>query len=86
MKNISFTPTSFSEYNDWLAENPAIATKIIELIRSISNDSFKGIGKPEPLKGNYKGLWSRRITQEHRLIYKVQGDTIFVLKCKGHYE
>lgn len=86
MKNISFTPTSFSEYNDWLAENPAIATKIIELIRNISNDSFKGIGKPEPLKGNYKGLWSRRITQEHRLIYKVQGDTIFVLKCKGHYE
>ncbi len=86
MKNISFTPTSFAEYNDWVQEDLAIAAKILELIRSISNDSFKGIGKPEPLKGNYKGLWSRRITLEHRLIYKVQGDTIFILKCKGHYE
>jgi len=86
VKRISFTPTAFLEFNDWRKENSGIADKIVELIRDISRDSFKGIGKPEPLKGNYKGFWSRRITQEHRLVYKVESDSIFIVKCKGHYD
>ena len=86
MKLISFTPTAFSEYNEWLKTSPDIALKLVELIRAISRDPFKGLGKPEPLKGNYKGFWSRRITHEHRLIYKVEADTIFIVKCKGHYQ
>ena len=86
MKRISFTPTAFSEYNEWMENDPEITHKIFELIRDISRDPFKGLGKPEPLKGNFKGFWSRRITLEHRLIYKVEADSIFIVKCKGHYE
>ena len=86
MKRISFTPTAFLEFDEWRKENPSIANKIVELIRDITRDSFKGIGKPEPLKGDYKGFWSRRITQEHRLVYKVEVDSIFIVKCKGHYD
>ncbi|HLG33489.1 MAG TPA: Txe/YoeB family addiction module toxin [Bacteroidia bacterium] len=86
MRRISFTPTAFNEYNEWIKNNPAVAGKIIELIRDISRSPFSGIGKPESLKGNYKGFWSRRITREHRLIYKVEADSILVVKCRGHYE
>lgn len=86
MKRIAFTPTAFIEYNEWIRENRTIADKIVELIRDISREPFKGLGKPEPLKGDYRGFWSRRITQEHRLIYKVESDSIFIVKCKGHYE
>ncbi len=86
MKQVSFTPTAFDEYNEWIRNNPEIIPKILELIRDISRNPFKGLGKPEPLKGNFKGFWSRRITQEHRLVYKVDSDSIFIVKCRGHYE
>lgn len=86
MRRISFTTTAINEYNEWIKENPAVAGKIIELIKDISRSPFSGIGKPEALKGNYKGFWSRRITQEHRLIYKVESDSVFIVKCRGHYE
>jgi len=82
VKRISFTPIAFLEYNEWRKESPAIADKIVELIRDINRDAFKGIGKPELLKGNYKGFWSRRITQEHRLIYKVETESVFIIKCR----
>jgi toxin YoeB len=86
VKQVSFTPTAFDEYNEWIRNNPEIIPKILELIRDISRNPFKGLGKPEPLKGNFKGFWSRRITQEHRLVYKVDSDSIFIVKCRGHYE
>jgi len=56
------------------------------LLLDIARDPFKGIGKPEPLKGDYQGFLSRRITQAHRLIYRVKGDVIEVAKCYGHYD
>ncbi len=62
-----------------------IVDRIKILIRDIDRDPFKGIGKPEPLKGNWNGYWSRRIDQEHRLIYKVSQEQILIAKCKGHY-
>jgi toxin YoeB len=55
------------------------------LIGEIDKDPFKGIGKPELLKGNWKGYWSRRIDLEHRLVYKVTNEQIIIVKCKGHY-
>ncbi|MCU0468061.1 MAG: Txe/YoeB family addiction module toxin [Arcicella sp.] len=60
--------------------------RIRELIESISREPFKGIGKPEPLKHEFKGCWSRRITDEHRLIYKVFSENILIISCKGHYD
>ncbi len=59
--------------------------KIYALLESISKDPFTGIGKPEPLKGNFSGYWSRRINAEHRLVYKPVEDGIIILKLKGHY-
>ncbi len=85
MRNLSFTPSAFNEYNEWFEINPQVIQGIKFLIRDIDNNPFKGIGKPEPLKGNWSGYWSRRIDQEHRLIYKVTGEQILIVKYKGHY-
>ena len=84
--NITFTPLAFEEYNNWFEENEDVFYKIRELIKNISREPFKGIGKPEPLKGNYKGYWSRRINLEHRLIYSVDKNSVFIISCKGHYK
>jgi toxin YoeB len=82
---LAFTPNAFNEYNEWFENNMQIVQRIKALIREIDRDPFKGIGKPEPLKGNWAGYWSRRIDQEHRLIYKVTQEQILIVKCKGHY-
>jgi len=85
LRNLSFTPSAFNEYNDWFENNPQIVQRIKTLIREIDKDPFKGIGKPEPLRGNWSGYWSRRIDHEHRLVYKVTNEQILITKCKGHY-
>jgi toxin YoeB len=61
MKNVAFTPIAFEEYNEWYISRPEFIKRIKELIRDIDRDAFKGIGKPEPLKGNWSGYCSRRI-------------------------
>ena len=85
MRNVAFTKDAFSEYNQWFTADIKLVARIQELIRDIDRDPFKGIGKPEPLKGNWSGYWSRRINQEHRLVYKVSETQILIVKCKGHY-
>ncbi|HEY8688033.1 MAG TPA: Txe/YoeB family addiction module toxin [Chitinophagaceae bacterium] len=85
MRNVAFTKTAFTEYNEWFETDIQIINRIKELIRDIDRDPFKGIGKPEPLRGNWAGYWSRRINQEHRLVYKISDDQILIAKCKGHY-
>ena len=85
MRKITFTPDAFREYNEWIAEDFEILQKIILLLRDIQNDPFRGLGKPEPLKGNFSGYWSRRITHKDRLVYRVSTDHIEIIKCKEHY-
>lgn len=85
MKSIKFTAKAFKDFLEWQAEDEGVFEKIGDLIVEVTRDPFKGRGKPEPLKGDFSGCWSRRITHEHRLIYRVESDTITVLKCKGHY-
>jgi toxin YoeB len=75
---ISFDNSAFTDYLQWEEEDEKIFDKINTLIKEISRDPFRGIGKPEPLKGDWSGYWSRRITQEHRLIYKVFSDRIVI--------
>ena len=82
---ISFDNSAFADYLQWEEEDEKIFDKINTLIKEISRDPFRGIGKPEPLKGDWAGYWSRRITQEHRLIYKVYPDHIVIASCKNHY-
>ena len=83
--NISFTSEAFKDYQNWSKEDKKIFAKIGSLIKDIERTPYKGLGKPEPLKHELSGYWSRRITQEHRLVYKVKNDTIFIALCKYHY-
>jgi len=86
VRAITFFPDAFKDYIEWNTSNKEVFIKINNLILDILRDPFKGIGKPEPLKGNWKNCWSRRITLEHRLIYKVGNDAITIVSCHGHYE
>jgi len=86
MRKISFLPESFEHFNLWARENKKIYVRITELIKDIGRSPFSGIGKPEPLKHQLKGLWSRRITNEHRLIYRVDDEEILIYSCRFHYE
>jgi len=86
MPKIQFEQQAFHQFLEWQDLDKGLHIKIRELIRDISRDPFKGIGKPEPLKGDLKGYWSRRINHEHRLVYRVEPDNIYILSCKGHYD
>lgn len=89
--DINFTPNSWEDIEYWIENDPEIITRIKDLIKSIRQDPFKGLGKPEPLKYDLKGYWSRRITGEHRIVYKVLGtkgvdQRCVILQCRFHYD
>ena len=83
-----FSPTAKEHYDFWKTTNPRIADRIKLLLRDICEHPFTGIGKPEPLKGNLKGIWSRRINSEHRILYEVSENDIIIhiLSMKYHYK
>jgi toxin YoeB len=85
MRDIQFTPTAFKQYNQWLIDNKAIYNRINKLIIETAKTPFTGTGKPEALKFDLKGYWSRRINDEHRLVYRVADDYIKIVACKLHY-
>ena len=76
---------AWGDYCQW-QKDKKIFKKINELIKDIQRNCYKGIGKPEPLKRNLSGWWSRRIDDEHRIVYKVENNFIIIASCKGHYE
>ena len=86
MRNIVFEPQAFQDFNNWAREDKKIYSKIVGLIDDILRNPFGGIGKPEPLKYELKGCWSRRITDEHRLVYRINEDAVIIVSCKFHYE
>lgn len=77
---------AWEDYLYWQKQDKKIMDRINELIKDSMRSPFKGIGKPEPLKGNYGGCWSRRITEEHRLIYKIKENRLHILQCRYHYD
>ena len=81
-----FVDESWEDYLYWQNTDKQMVRRINELIKYISREPFKGLGKPEPLKYKYKGFWSRRINQEHRLVYKCTEDEIQIVKCRFHYD
>jgi toxin YoeB len=85
MRDFLFTPIAFEQYNEWQTENKQIFNKLKKLIRETAKNPYDGTGKPEALKHDYKGYWSRRITEEHRLVYKVEDSYIKIIACKFHY-
>lgn len=85
MSNIIFTENAFEEYIQWQNQDKKTLKRINALLKDISRAPFEGIGKPEGLKGNLSGFWSRRIDDVNRLVYRVTESGIEVIQCKGHY-
>ena len=85
MSKITFTEPAWEEYLSWQSEDKKTWKSINELIKAIQRNPFRGIGKPEPLKGELAGKWSRRINKKDRLLYEVTNDMIVIIQCKGHY-
>ena len=83
---ITFSPNSWEDYLSWQSEDKKILKKINSLLKDIQRTSYQGLGKPEPLKYDLAGLWSRRIDREHRLVYQVIRDELFVYSCRYHYD
>jgi toxin YoeB len=83
--SVAFTDHAWEEYVEWQSVNPSIAAEINGLIKECTKNPFTGTGKPEPLKGDLSGYWSRRITKEHRLVYLPEDGMIYVIQCKLHY-
>lgn len=81
-----FVEESWEDYLFWQKTNKNLVKRINALLKDISRTPFTGIGKPEPLKHKYQGFWSRRIDNEHRLIYAVKKDEILIAKCRFHYD
>jgi toxin YoeB len=82
VKSLEFDPNGFEDLAWWVEKDRIKALRIIKLIKEIQRDPFTGTGKPEPLKHELSGCWSRRIDQEHRLVYQVKEDKIRILACR----
>lgn len=85
MKKIWFD-RAWEDYLKWQTEDKRILKKINDLVKEAERTPFGGKGKPEPLKGDFSGFWSRRITDEDRLVYRLKDGVLEILSCKGHYE
>ena len=84
--NITFTKTGWSDYQWWMQNADKKSLKrLFQLFDDILRNGYSGIGKPEPLKGDLSGWWSRRIDAEHRIVYRIKNDAIEIIQCKGHY-
>lgn len=82
---VIFAKVAFEDLGHWIATDRKMALRIMRLINDIERDPFTGVGKPEPLKGDKSGYWSRRINDEHRLVYAVSGLDILVAQARYHY-
>ncbi|MFG2715895.1 Txe/YoeB family addiction module toxin [Streptomyces goshikiensis] len=85
MRSVHFDPAAWEDFLFRLSSDRKMARRITRLIGEIQRDPFTGIGKPEPLKGELTGYWSRRIDDEHRLVYRADGKEVKVLKARYHY-
>ena len=77
---------AWEDYLYWQTQDKKTLKRLNTLIKDIQRSPFEGIGKPEPLKGNLSGLWSRRIDDTHRIVYYEQNEVVYIIACKGHYE
>lgn len=85
MRKVVFLEKSLDELKQYKNSEPKLVFKIFELIQDINKTPFEGLGKPEPLKGKMQGYWSRRISDEHRLVYSVTDTEINIFTCRSHY-
>ena len=83
--NVTFTPTALDDLRYWLKTDKRQAERVLALLEEIRRTPFEGTGKPEPLRFQLAGCWSRRIDREHRLVYQVEQAEIVVIACRYHY-
>jgi len=83
--NLIFSDNAWEDYLYWQKNDKKILRRINDLIKEIKRNPFEGVGKPEPLKHALSGYWSRRINDEHRIVYKASSDTIFLAQLRYHY-
>ncbi|OYV04648.1 MAG: Txe/YoeB family addiction module toxin [Verrucomicrobiales bacterium VVV1] len=83
---LEFKPQAFEDLQYWMQHQPKVAKRLLRMIEETLKDPFGGIGKPEPLKNELSGWWSKRIDGEHRLIYKREGEALIIAQARGHYE
>jgi len=83
---LTFSSKAWANYLYWQKTDQSMITRINRLIKDIQREPYTGIGKPEPLKHSLSSYWSRRINDEHRIVYKVLGDQIFIAQLRYHYE
>lgn len=86
VKRLQWDFDAWNEYLYWQTQDKKILKRINQLLQDIRRNPFEGIGKPEPLRGNLTGFWSRRIDSEHRLVYAVEEETVLIFSCRGHYD
>jgi toxin YoeB len=84
-RKILFEFSAFEDFNEWASLDKKVYRKIVNLIKDIERSPFTGLGKPEPLKYEMSGYWSRRINDEHRLVYRITDEQINIVACKYHY-
>lgn len=85
MSKLSFSEKAWQEYLYWQTQDKKTLKRINQLLQDIDRNGYNGIGKPEPLKGDLSGFWSRRIDDTNRLVYRLSDNLIEILQCKGHY-
>lgn len=83
---LCFVDESWEDYLYWQKTDKKILARINKIIKDIARSPYDGIGKPEPLKHKYRGFWSRRIDEEHRIIYRIDDQEIWIVKCRYHYD
>ncbi len=86
MNQVTFEKTAFQQFVEWARLDKKVHQKIVDLILEILRQPYAGLGKPECLKHELRGYWSRRINEEHRLVYKIEGGRVIIVSCKYHYE
>lgn len=86
MSKFLFTEDAWEDYLYWQTQDKKILKRINQLLQDIERNGYNGIGKPEPLQGDLSGFWSRRIDDEHRIVYRVTEDRVEIIQCRGHYD
>ena len=86
MSKFLFTEDAWEDYLYWQTRDKKILKRINQLLQDIERNGYNGIGKPELLRGDLSGFWSRRIDDEHRIVYRVTEDRVEIIQCRGHYD
>ena len=85
MDNLQFSENAWKDFSYWLNQDRRTLNRIMKLLADIQRNGYQGLGKPEPLSGNFSGYWSRRIDDKNRIVYRIENDIVYIIQCGSHY-